>query len=126
MRDSHPAVRARSALLRRPDAGHAESLPAGGDIPPARQPALPVASCPFPVLTAVGQKIPQVKAVVHVVAEKMTVMTGDFQAHETVTVVDPNFFQVLRIPFVQGDPTHALAQPESVCMGLPWWRCSLC
>jgi putative ABC transport system permease protein len=77
-------------------------------------PPLPSATCPFPVLTAVGEKIPQVKAVVHVVAEKMTVMAGDRQGYETVTVVDPNFFQVLRIPLLRGDPARVLRQPESI------------
>ena len=54
--------------------------------------------CPFPILTAVGEKIPQVKAVVHMVAEEMTVIVGDRQRHQTVTFVDPNFFQVLILP----------------------------
>ncbi len=77
-------------------------------------PPVPSTTCPFPVLTAVGEKIPQVKAVVHVVAEKMTVMVGDRQGHETVTVVDPNFFQVLRVPLLRGDPAQVLRQPESI------------
>lgn len=77
-------------------------------------PPLPTTGCPFPVLTAVGEKIPQVKAVVHVVPEKMTVIAGDRQGYETVTVVDPNFFQVLRIPLLRGDPAQVLRQPESI------------
>ncbi len=70
--------------------------------------------CPFPVLTAVGQKIPQVKAVVHLVAEKMTVIAADRKGYETVTVVDPNFFQVLRVPLLRGAPAQVLQQPESI------------
>ena len=77
-------------------------------------PPWPGTGCPFPVLTAVGEKIPQVKAVVHMVAEDMTVMAGDRKGHETVTFVDPNFFQVLRIPVLRGDPALALKQPESI------------
>jgi putative ABC transport system permease protein len=77
---------------------------------------MPSTACPFPLLTAVGQKIPQVKAVVHVVAEKMTVMAGDRKGYETVTVVDPNFFQVLRIPLLRGDPAQVLQQPESIVL----------
>ena len=79
-------------------------------------PPLPATTCPFPVLTAMGEKIPQVKAVVHVVPEKMTVIGGDRQGYETVTVVDPNFFQVLRIPLLRGDPAEVLRQPESVVL----------
>ena len=53
-------------------------------------------NAPFPVITATGEKIPQVKAALHVVPEKMTVMVGERKGHETVTVVDPSFFRVLR------------------------------
>ena len=79
-------------------------------------PPLALTNCPFGVLTAIGERMPQVKAVVHVVPEGMTIMAGERQGHETVTVVDPNFFQVLRLPFVRGDPAHALAQPESIVL----------
>jgi len=34
------------------------------------------AECPFPVLRAVGEQIPQVRAVTHVVPETMTVTVG--------------------------------------------------
>ena len=43
-------------------------------------------------------------------------MAAERQGHETVTVVDPNFFQVVRLPLVRGDPAHALAQPESIVL----------
>jgi putative ABC transport system permease protein len=79
-------------------------------------PPLRLTGSSFPVLTAAGEKIPQVKAVVHVAPEHMTVMEGDFQAPEIVTLVDRNFFQVLRLPFVKGDPAQALSQPESVVL----------
>ncbi|HXR89374.1 MAG TPA: ABC transporter permease [Steroidobacteraceae bacterium] len=79
-------------------------------------PPVQLTGCPYPVLTAVAEKMAQVKAVVHVVAEKMTVMAGDRQGHETVTVVDRNFFQVVRIPLLRGDPARALAQPESAVL----------
>jgi len=77
---------------------------------------LSLTTSPFPVVTAVGEKIPQVKAVVHVVPEKMTVIAGDRRGHETVTVVDSNFFQVLRIPLLRGDPRQVLQQPESIVL----------
>src|SRR6185437_16554147 len=77
-------------------------------------PPWPLAQVPFPVITAMGEKIPQVKAAVHVMPEKMTVMAGARQGQETVTVVDPTFLQVLRLPLLEGDPARALAQPESV------------
>jgi putative ABC transport system permease protein len=74
------------------------------------------AECPFPVLTAVGREIPGVKAVTHVLPEAMTITAGARQFHETVTVVDPDFLQVIRLPLMEGDPARVLAQPESVVL----------
>ncbi|HXR89375.1 MAG TPA: ABC transporter permease [Steroidobacteraceae bacterium] len=84
-------------------------LPPG--VPPAR-----LALCPFAVLTAVGQRIAGVKAVTHVVPEKMTVTAGARQFPENVTVVDPNFFRVIKLPLVAGNPARVLAQPESIVL----------
>lgn len=75
-----------------------------------------LSACPFPVLTAAGREIPQVKAVVHVVAEDMTVSAGERQFPETVTVADPNFFRVIKLPLLEGDPSRVLAQPESIVL----------
>lgn len=77
-------------------------------------PPLGGTGCPFPVLTAVGERIPQVRGVVHVVPEQMTVTAGDRQGYETVTLVDPNFFKMIRIPLLRGDPAQVLRQPESI------------
>jgi putative ABC transport system permease protein len=74
------------------------------------------AQCPFPVLSAVGQEVAGVKAVTHVIPETMTVHSGSRSFHETATVVDPNFFQVIRLPLAAGDPARALAQPESIVL----------
>ena len=72
------------------------------------------AQCPFPVLRAVGDEVAGVKAVTHVTPEPMTVHFGNRSFHQAVTVVDPDFFQVIRLPLVAGDPGRVLAQPESV------------
>jgi putative ABC transport system permease protein len=82
---------------------------------PGRAP-LPIAMAPFPVVSAIPGQIPQVKAVTHVMPETMTVNIEDHQFRETVTFVDPNFFRVIKLPLVEGDPAHALAQPESVVL----------
>ena len=83
--------------------------PPGGD--PIR-----LAECPFPVLTAVGEQIPQVRAVTHVLPEKMSVTVGKRQFLETATVVDPNFLQVIELPLLEGNPARVLAQPDSVVL----------
>ncbi len=74
------------------------------------------AQCPFPLLRAVGEQIPQVRAVTHVVAEKMTVTVGKRQFLETATVVDPNFLQLIRLPLLEGSRARVFAQPESVVL----------
>ncbi|MHB8815724.1 MAG: ABC transporter permease [Steroidobacteraceae bacterium] len=80
------------------------------------QPPLALALCPFPVLTAVGQQIAQVSAVTHVVLEKMTASAGERRFPEKVTVVDPDFFTVIRLPLLEGRAARVLAQPESVVL----------
>jgi putative ABC transport system permease protein len=74
------------------------------------------AECPFPVLRAVGAEVAGVKAVTHVVPEPMTVHARNRSFHEVVTVVDPNFFQVIRVPLAAGDPARVLTQPESIVL----------
>jgi putative ABC transport system permease protein len=68
----------------------------------------------FPVVTAIGEKSPQVKAVTHVMPESMTVIVGQREFREKITFVDPNFFRVIELPLARGDPAQVLAQPESV------------
>jgi len=74
------------------------------------------AQAPFPIVKVVGEETPGVKAFTHVVPEQMTVHAGDRSFHETVTVVDPNFFQVIRLPLAEGDPSRVLSQPESIVL----------
>ena len=97
-----------------PGTGHLYRLERGSRIPGQGIPRS--AGCPFAVLSAVGAEIAGVKAVTHVVPEMMTVHAGNRAFHETVTVVDPNFLQVIRLPLATGDPAHALAQPESIVL----------
>ena len=80
------------------------------------QPPFPLALCPFPVLTAAGAQIPSIRAVTHVVPEPMTVSVGGRVFHEQVTIVDPNFFQVIRLPLVAGRPAQVLEQHDSIVL----------
>lgn len=77
-------------------------------------PVAPFAMASFPVVTAIGEKSPQVQAVTHVVPESMTVIVGQREFREKITFVDPNFFRVIELPLARGDPRQVLAQPESV------------
>jgi putative ABC transport system permease protein len=71
---------------------------------------------PFPVPQAMLQQIPEVKAMTRLVPQSMTVNIASRQFLETVTVVDPGFFRVIRLPLVDGDPATVFAQPESVVL----------
>lgn len=82
---------------------------------PGTDPA-PFAMASYPVVTAIRGQIPQVRAAIHVHPESMTVGLGDRQFRETVTFVDPDFFQVIRLPLADGDPARVLAEPESVVL----------
>jgi putative ABC transport system permease protein len=77
---------------------------------------LRMAGAPYPVVKVVGEEIPAVKAFTHVMPEQMTVHAGARLFHETVTVVDPDFFQVIRLPLTAGDPARVLSQPESIVL----------
>ena len=61
-------------------------------------------------------KIPEVAAITYLVPGRMTVTVGDRQFLETVTVVDPDFLQVIKLPLSSGDPAHVLAHPGSVVL----------
>ena len=60
--------------------------------------------------------IPEVTAATHLVPEIMTVTHGERQFSETVAVVDPDFFKVIRLPLLVGDPVSVFAQPESIVL----------
>jgi putative ABC transport system permease protein len=80
---------------------------------PGREP-IRMAQAPFPVVTAVRDQIREVEAAVHVMPETVTINAGEQQFREKLTLVDPNFFSVIELPLVRGDPSRVLAQPESV------------
>jgi putative ABC transport system permease protein len=68
---------------------------------------------PFPLANFIKERIPQAVAVTHFSLQHMTVNTGEHQFLEEVGEVDPNFFEVIKLPFVTGSPAYSLAQPES-------------
>ena len=82
----------------------------------AGRPPWPLTTAPFPLLRTMQEQIPEVKATTHLLPEPMTVTVGNRQFFETVAVVDPGFFQVIRLPLIEGDPSSVLAQPESIVL----------
>jgi len=80
------------------------------------RPPLPQAQTPLSVLEDLQSKIPQVEAITYLAPENMTVTVGHRQFLETVTGADSDFFQVIKLPLVRGDPAHVLSQPGSVVL----------
>jgi putative ABC transport system permease protein len=83
--------------------------------PPGMAP-IPFAATPFPIGPTMQTDIPGVMAQTHMAPQNMTAQVGDRSFPAWVDVVDPNFFQVIELPFAQGDPAAAFLQPESIVL----------
>jgi putative ABC transport system permease protein len=68
---------------------------------------------PMPMPAAMADQIPEVKAMTRFAPEDVTVSVGDRQFPEHATFVDPHFFQVIKLPLVEGDPANVFSQPDS-------------
>jgi putative ABC transport system permease protein len=71
---------------------------------------------PWPVTPTMQAEIPEVVAHTHLIPTDFTAEIGDRQFSVTVKVADPNFFQVIPLPLVLGDPATVLKQPESIVL----------
>ena len=80
------------------------------------RPPIALAPIPFPMSLAMHAEIPEVTANTRLWMEPMTLTTGERQFREVVNAVDPNFFQVIKLPLVAGDPAEVFRQPESVVL----------
>ena len=88
----------------------------GFDVYPPGQRPIRTSTASFPVPGAMLANIPEVKAIAHLEARHMTVTVGDRQFDERMDVVNPDFFQVIRLPLTEGDPATVFSQPESVVL----------
>ena len=74
------------------------------------------AKVPFVMPAAMRDNIPEVAAMTRINAYSMSIMAGDRQFREFVSAVDPNFFQIIKLPLVKGDPAAVFRDPESVVL----------
>ncbi len=84
-----------------------------------RPPGLPpmvTAVAPFPLPIFMKDHLPEVMAMTHLSPQRMTVNVGGRQFAERIDEVDANFFQVIELPLVKGDPARVLSDPESVVL----------
>jgi putative ABC transport system permease protein len=84
-------------------------------IVPGRDP-LAMAVVPFPMPAAMRDEIPEVTGMTRFHPSTMTLMVGDRQFLEHVTAVDPGFFQIIKLPLVQGDPGRVFRDPQSLVL----------
>jgi putative ABC transport system permease protein len=76
----------------------------------------PLALIPHPMPEAMREEIPGVTGMTRYYSEGMTIANGNRQFVEQVSVVDPGFFKLIRLPFVTGDPATVFRQPNSVVL----------
>ena len=85
-------------------------------LPPGRPP-LAMAAISFPMPAAMKDEIPEITGMTRIWEEEFTFTTGDRQFLETsVDLVDPSFFQIIRLPLLAGDPEQVFRQPESIVL----------
>src|SRR3954465_10414273 len=82
---------------------------------PGRDP-LAMAVVPFPMPAAMHDEIPEVTGMTRFNASAMTLMVGDRQFLEHVTAVDPDFFQIIKLPLIHGDPGQVFRDPQSLVL----------
>jgi putative ABC transport system permease protein len=78
--------------------------------------AFDMATLPFPLPATMLGEIPEVKAVTRLYYIPMSIFAGDRPFRERIASVDPNFFQVVRLPLTQGDPALVFKNPESLVL----------
>ncbi|MGH6890116.1 MAG: ABC transporter permease [Rhizomicrobium sp.] len=61
-------------------------------------------------------QIPQVLAYTHITSQTVTLKVKDRLFSQDVQVVDPDFFQVIHLPMIAGDPKQVFAQPDSIVL----------
>jgi putative ABC transport system permease protein len=77
---------------------------------------LPMAVIPYPMPQAMRDQIPGVTAMTRLFSQPLTLTSGDRQILQRVDVVDPGFFEMIRLPLLEGDPGAVFRQPESVVL----------
>jgi putative ABC transport system permease protein len=80
---------------------------------PGRDP-LPIATVPFQMPSEVRAEIPEVTAMTRLTTYSMSIMIGDRQFHEQIDSVDPDFFTIIKLPLIKGDPARVFADPQSL------------
>ncbi|HEY5083676.1 MAG TPA: FtsX-like permease family protein, partial [Rhizomicrobium sp.] len=68
------------------------------------------------VTVAMQQQIPEVTGITHLTGARPTVVIGDRLFADQFYVVDPNFFQLIKLPLVEGAAATVFSQANSVVL----------
>ena len=82
----------------------------------AAQAPMPLSGSPYPVTVAMGQQIPEVTGITHLTGQRLTVMIGNRLFLDQFHVVDPDFFQLIKLPLVEGSAATVFSQADSVVL----------
>ena len=74
----------------------------------------------YPLLQTIKDHVPEVVGATHILPEDITIGVGNKRFFETAHAVDPGFFQVIGLPFVEGSAERIFDQPNSVVLSQSW------
>lgn len=77
---------------------------------------LRMAVTPYPMPAVMHDEIPGVTGMTRLYTWGLTLTNGDRQFSQLVDVVDPDFFSIIRLPFVRGSAGSVFQQPQSVVL----------
>jgi putative ABC transport system permease protein len=81
------------------------------------QPVRDAGAASAPLGSTLVDEVPGVQEQARIRTKGFTaIRVGDNRFSEVVNTVDANFFTMIRLPFVAGDPAKALAQPDGVVL----------
>ena len=97
-----------------PDSGNLYRVDVDVELP--GRPVDHTALAPFVLVGFMKDHLPEVTAITRLWDIPMTVQVGDRQFLDDTNEVDPDFFTVMKLPLVAGDPGQVLQHPESIVL----------
>src|SRR6185437_13805118 len=80
------------------------------------RPVMNMAGVPYPMAAAMRDEVPGVTGKTRLFQKSMTLVAGDRRFSEPVNSVDPEFFSLIRLPLLAGNPAEVLRQPQSIVL----------
>ncbi|HWM61885.1 MAG TPA: ABC transporter permease, partial [Rhizomicrobium sp.] len=97
-----------------PDSGNLYRVDVDAELP--GRPVDHFALAPFVLGGFMKDHLPEVTAMTRLWDVPMTVQVGDRQFLDDTNEADPDFFTVMKLPLVAGDPGQVLQHPESIVL----------